>query len=1572
MALLCRNIGLINPFKHRLVYKDKAPEAYDAAKSKEELKKEAEKELKIPESLKLATDKIDKAFTDKKLDAKRHDEFVEAIKTLKELEKNKDKNPAKFKEALSKFEEVFADLELTSKDWNAIMLASGQVEQKISSGEKLKESLDGKRLMSREYFIDPTNNGPLSRYAMMSEGLTYKVDYKGDRQAELGIGLKDMTSNNVVEVRVTHKDKKTGETVILEGTRGTNGKFYTSEDKYVAIYTGDTVEVTGVKAGTPAGETTRSAEVPLTDYAVASGTAKLAAEQEAATGASPEVAHTEYAVARGAAILERDRAAKIIAPKEYTGADAATPDQKQIQYRREFIEEAQTRDIEYKTEKAAAKKDALESSKELDREDRIKVPEELKGMTKFNYADTLYNMDHGVQVMNALDSLSQVKGDAKTRTEIDMWEAIRKSTILSADTVGFAEVSRAVYGKGPEQVRERYEALKKETKSDEERTELRQLESFYIAANDLLVAIALLKPRKYEWSEAESEYKDENYKKAEQISAKIFDPKSEGPAIQVSLLRRIFTQDEKQILTTQTMLSEDAHYNKKAKTLIGMSEKAAYQQLRDASVVFEKGGEKIDFQQFETKLSKLREKGILAAASDPELTELIKANKSLLDKPIDVNNLTAVDIKLIRKGYMFEQGQKYVEVMIKERNAFIKTLPEPTQSTVKKIAESGEYKLSNEQVREAAANLQTKYLATVGGMWRKEKFNNEKTGVKREVDYAGAGIDVPFTLVKGLKASFGVEHNQLTTRVWSAHAGLSYSAEAADGSKVRASAGAEASLEGKPKGIIGAGIEVSTPLDEAFREYEAVLSINAGVGVSEEGTGRFGIGVMGGVERNIEGAVARIAHKLNESQKEEIKTSIAKLKQDIDTNPDMSSLTAQQKTEILAALVDMYVKDIENQAVVKLKPIQFLGAKIGVVFVPGSPIPVVPVFNLKVGFGVANTRIISARLERSHLDEDAERKIQDDIKESEGEDMVVDRVYLSGDLQRTADGIKTVGNAEVLATDITKVKLESVNREIHKHGLRLELVGDKVKIEIAKSDGAVDIFSDPGSGIETYTDGKDVFLNISTAQQLSFRRVDKYYPYNDFGDTHRTELYISDNVRVKNETIKGGSQSRLHYRKTLDNKVSKIEEVKNTVRGTDTVLTEKELVDTGRKVEFFQNPAELKEAREAMRAALRKGPETLSESRKFKLDEVARAVLKKYPKTYRQLSVDADYDEIAKQIAEAAGTRLNNSETTYAYQSMMMQSLALEPNKKGLEKHIKDWNQRVLRENLQRRMDDDSMAGTIADKVTSYYLKQLESGSRRTTAIERGTTVQVQVGTKKIEGYREAFYSPTGNNDLFEAVPLTVKELTSKGILTETEARAFVKVVTEQISPLPEKPEGLLRSPLGLYVLDGSEIIFGAKKTKQLAEVVNDPSKAYDPEFQAVYKEFETVVRRLRAEGEFKHNGLILRVKTDKQMALYDQCKNLTLTMSEKLMIIIPETQAASGEVKDYVQARLGAKFYGIGVAVAYGEETHKKTPNPPPDRTQQGGKEETGETRFGNIADAKPGDLIGQGGVENPDDYNF
>jgi hypothetical protein len=273
--------------------------------------------------------------------------------------------------------------------------------------------------------------------------------------------------------------------------------------------------------------------------------------------------------------------------------------------------------------------------------------------------------------------------------------------------------------------------------------------------------------------------------------------------------------------------------------------------------------------------------------------------------------------------------------------------------------------------------------------------------------------------------------------------------------------------------------------------------------------------------------------------------------------------------------------------------------------------------------------------------------------------------------------------------------------------------------------------------------------------------------------------------------------------------------------------------------------------------------------------------------------------------------------------------------------------------------------------VTSYYLKQLESGSTRTSSIERGTTVQIQVGTKKIEGYREAFYSPIGKNDLFEAVPLTVKELTSKGILTETEAKAFVKVVTEQISPLPEKPEGLLRSPLGLYVLDGSEIIFGAKKTKQLAEVVNDPSKAYDPEFQAVYKEFETVVRRLRAEGEFKHNGLILRVKTEKQMALYDQCKNLTLTMSEKLMIIIPETQAASGEVKDYVQGRLGAKFYGVGVAVAYGEETHKKTPNPPPDRTQQGGKEETGETRFGNIADAKPGDLIGQGGVENPDDYN-
>lgn len=1533
MALLCRQIGFKHPFAKSVVYHDAnnvALEAYDAGKGKEKLTERAKEALKLDENLKRATDKINKAYEDKKLTPERHQEFVEAIQTLKDLEAKKDS--AKYKDALKKFDEVFADLELTSTDYRAIMLALGQVDQKISSEEKVKETMDGKRLMSREFFIDPTNNGPLSRYALMTEGLTYKVDFKGDRKAELAIGLKDMTSNNVVEVRVTHKDKKTGATTVMEGRRAENGKFYTSEGKYVAVYTGDTVEVTKVTEGSSAVESapastssTRSAEVPLTDYATAVGTARLEAE----------------AAARGERISSSrtTSGARIIEAPTYSEGETPTPEQRQIQYRKEFIQEAQKRDVEYKTAKAETQKAALESSQELDRKDRIKVPAELKGMTKFNYADTLYNMDHGVQVMNALDALSQVKGDAKTRTEIDMWEAIRKNTILSADTIGFAEVSRAVYGKSPEKVRERYDALKKETKSDEERTELKQLESFYIAANDLLEAISLLKPRKYEWSEAESEYKDENYKKAEQISAKIFDPKSEGPAVQMSALRWLFAKDKNAVITTQTMLSEDAKYNRKTQQLIGMSEKSAFQQLRDSSIVYENGNEKIDFSKYEKKLAELRMKGITASASDPELSALVKANKSLLERPLDVNNLSDLDIKLIRKGYMFDQGQKYIEAKMIERQSFLKSLPEPTQSTVRKIAESGEFKLSNEQLREIAERVHTRYLFTLGVLAKTEVFRNAETGkVIKKVDYVGAGIDIPIPLGHGLTLRFGIEKNMLTTKVWAAHAGLSYGLQTPEGHRFDAHAGAEADLE-KNVGI-GAGIEVQTPIDK-FREWGISLGVGAGVSVSKEGLGRVGFGAKLGVERHIEGAVQRIASKLTEKQKSLLEANIAQLKLDLERDPNTKDLTPEQKAELLAFVIDMYVKDLENQAVLDLKAIQFLGAGVGATFVPGYPPILIPY--VKVGFR-GNTHVVMARPEKVKLDERAEAQLEESIKAQEKGDMILDRVYISGDLQRTAEGVKTVSEATLKAADITKTKLESVNREIHKHGLRLELAGDKVKVEIAKSDGAVDIFSDPASGIKTYTDGKDVFLNISTAQQLSFRRVDKYYPFNDFGDTHRVELYISDNVRVKNETIKGQSQSRLHYRKTLDSKVSQIEEVKNTVRGTDMVSSEAELTSSGQKLEFVQNPTDVREAREAMRAALQKGPERLSESRKYQLDEIGRKVLAKYPKTYRELSTSGNYAEIAKQISEASGTRLNNTETTYVYQSMMMESLAKEPNKKGLERHIKDWNQRVLTENLQRRMDDDAMAASIADKITTYYQKKLESGSTRTSSIERGTTVQIQVGTMKIEGYREAFYSPTGNNDLYEAVQLTKAELIGMG-LSEQEAKMFMVATTEQLSPLSDKPEELLRSTLGLYVLDGAEIIFGAKKTKELAEVVRDPSKAYTSE---VYKEFETLVRALRREGEVKYNGLILRVSTKKEMALFDKCKNLTITMNEKLTILIPETQAASAEVKDYVQGKVGAKFYGVGVAVAYGRETIKKTPPARPPK-QEGEKDPTGEVESGD-----------------------
>lgn len=1430
MALFCRKIGFIEPFAKRQIYKD-LPEAPHAA-----------------------------GASSKSLDQR----LAEKTKESEALEK-------KIKELEAKIAELK----------NAVKTGSKLKQEEIKNEvEKTKESLDGKRKNARAYFKGLSNDSE------MEAGKIYKVDFKGDSQAELTIGLKDMTPPSVKEITVYHREK--GKLSILNGKRyeGSDtkkiGKFYTSSDNYVSIWSGDQVVVgktdkvsaeVAPKVATPTTDTIRK---EISGRRIHNNSTTSATIETLASATEPVVATRIDTAVASTAAAEAEVAAKV---------------EKTID--------------------------------ELSRKDKAKIPEELKGNSKFFYGDNFRNMDYGTQVMNALDTL-RASGGFKG-TETDMWEAIRRQN-GGKDSVGFAEICRAVLNTSPEKVMEEYEYLKKNPALKDQ---LEKMETFLLASKDLLEGVENLKYKRPVMDVA-PENRSNEVMMAEDIISKVFDPTIEGPTVKMSALRKLFAKDKNPTISMQTY-TEKAKYTNELDRY--MSEKSAFTQLREAVITSDEDGrDKVNFNHLAMRLEELRLKGLVASAADPDLMKEIEKNPEakIALSEARIKTLSPTQISLIRYGMMIEQGEKFAQNKLEERNFLLKpkdgAFAAPTAEVLQQLA--SKFSFTNEELAEYGKQIETELIGMAGLIGNTVEKTNVREREDYKVNYVNLGLDKTIPLYNGALLHLGVSNKGLAIGISGTHQ---------QGRLTTSEIGGV--FANKDTVYVGVGEEVTIALDK-YKEWAISLGAGAAIDVNTDlsQTDLFKALMLGanvGLSRRMEGAAQRKIDKLSEQQRSAIEAKLGIYKDTL-----LQGMSEEQKVQYLTELHQFYKDTLASEATQDMK--DFQPTDVGIAVGGGR-------FGPYFMFVIKGKEYVSyARPEKLALNPLAEKEMLEDIKRQTGSLPEAKVIYVSGELQINAEsGLKTISDAAVRAADIATDRMTDINSRIADKGLRLEKAGDKVALTIGKTyDSNVDIYTDPTSRLETVTgSGNDALINLGTTEALHIYRVDQHFPFNESKHSHRVKIYITDRVLKDGDLakIEADSKSRIHYEVKRGLARSTATEIVEGSKGIDKVMTQVELAESGLDEKFFQDMEKVNAARSAMRDALNQEKlERVSTDRKAVLDGIAANVLKKYPIDYRKISLGENFDaaQIDAYVNEfAGGQTFNNLEKTYLIQALMMQALAKEP--KGLEKHIKEWNKKMLKKSLLDKGVNDSMAENISEKVMDYYLKQLESGTYPKSKIAPGSIVQIQVGTKKIEGYREAFYQPREIDEL--AAPVTLSPETLSSILSPEESAAFINAMTERLSPLGDSPAELMQSQLGLAVLDASEIIFGAEATLKLAEVVKNPALATDFAHSEIFKQYEKIVRDLRANGKVEYRGFTLSVKTSKEMALHDQCKNFTLLMNEKLSITLPVTESGKAQVEDYLRGRTGAKFFKFGFALSY--RTVDKTHKLPPEKDKKAGKdnEETG-----------------------------
>ncbi len=602
---------------------------------------------------------------------------------------------------------------------------------------------------------------------------------------------------------------------------------------------------------------------------------------------------------------------------------------------------------------------------------------------------------------------------------------------------------------------------------------------------------------------------------------------------------------------------------------------AAVQKLADNDVITLAKGKKFasdnyemtarEKKQFMRKLEKLEKKGGITQEEIDNVYKGLYTTKEKYKTPMTWDTMQTVladdtQKQLVRLGTAVDLGEEYT-LEEAEQKEYISEHPQDamTRGQLETIQEMG-MDLSPAELKQASDNLHEFNLGTAGIIM------NSIDGGKPDIGGAfDANVPIPLTDDGSLVMHVGFKNNTITHQ-FEFHAGLAGHKEFGQSKfgqfDVGFHAGAQVGLDntgtGPNAGLgIGAGVNLGYEMGP-HRVWKISVGAGAGLDASSMATA-FVLTV--GIDRNMKQVVERKAAKIGEKQKE----TVADALRTYESLLVPGTMTAEEFKAFQQNMLVGLHQQFGDQAIEDLKHVQFLG--LGLAYIPGMAFPIP---YIKMGWRGKKFLAYSRPKEAVNLDYVAAVRIQRALATqaavAPGEIQAV-HVYESGLLQREAkNGSTTITQSQDLSIRgaASQAEMDARLHGVEEQGLHLEGTRDgEIKLDVFKVDGSVDLYVDPKSGIQSYIGPEgSIYLNLDKSDKLFIRRVDEYFPFESFGQTHRVKLYITNNPHVESRVMEGESSSHLHYTEAMGGTRTQAEIVADREGGESSIYASKEAMGT--------------------------------------------------------------------------------------------------------------------------------------------------------------------------------------------------------------------------------------------------------------------------------------------------------------------------------------------------------------------------------------------------------------------------
>ncbi|MBT5516685.1 hypothetical protein HOH67_00175 [Candidatus Peregrinibacteria bacterium] len=1594
MARNCKNFGFSKPFNERHVFFEMDRELLTERLTPQQTSKDKRKNY-TPEQADLMED-IDTAAIAISTD--------HAEAALRKLDDILEQGRMSADERTAAIQAIMAGKEVRTSDNNELIISKTDVDHintVFGSVEKMLSIHEAKFL--KVAFLVKNGNRllPDNVWDEFKEGDEYKIDFETDFEEKNAktftkkYDLHEMLPNDVTKVHL-----HTAEGIPYDLVRNSkNGRFYNADDtnKRISVYQGDKVKI------------------------------------------------LERADGKKHSLSEKQRIANALDSKI-----VAAP------HNSEELGEAYIRNRRYE-ERARRRADtagtiALQEGEKMlkgGRKERMHSDLRALSLDKEGWEEKMESMDYGDQALAQLRVLRKIAG---LNSEVEMWNKIRKKR-MAQNTISFNEISRAVFGKDPDKIIRRFRDPKiTPIGSPEHKTYL----DFVIASYRLLEAvpdmvyiadsegIATYEAAPSDW---ELSPEGENIKT---VLDQIFPKSDDNPTSKRKLFEGYSKDREVNMQNLDRKYKNIDDYLNKA-----MSSKSANEQLYRKFVNFDGSA---DPEAFMKELNRLLDLGVLdAKIIAPEL--LLAYQTGDLDiHQIENDELSASEVALIRLGMAHGQSQiimdnqeatdKYERARIqdilsseaygKEARIAINSIYEQTGGTLgaDELTEIRKNYTKAEQdaddVRaQAIGRVKEMDLGTFGIYFEHNKmnfFNHEIQLDENDPQPQNVQEACLLFLQKGgdLNDVNDLVNTQVTNQItklsytkswklWSDDKGNSMSLNTGlHGDPTNKSIGIHLGVGGMKSfgknkrwrvganvgGFIdttgaGAGLQIPIEVDLGYYRTHTLNGFIGGSYDAARGT-VIPTAVGFGLRRNLDAVSSKKAAEAWEADAEgTIRDAVEQYADSIE-----GEFTPEGRQQAIDQLMEYYKGEYSDRGVEEMKGLQWKGFDLGLLF---NPLAGFGVFRFAIK-GKIHSHFI--RLDNPDMASigDAQLAMAYAARNSLDPATVHQITISSGNLEINEEGEKVLSETRTEGVQVKQMKenFDKFAKTFADIGVHLTQTADnKIRLNVQGVSGVVNIFTDPDSGIETYIQNGHTFLNLEKTDHLTMRRVDEHYPYENFGGTQHANIYISNNIRVKNSNIEEASKSKIRYVKLPDaepptqtnaTKVilsteARADRIFSTIYNPDGTInkTTKEQIEAlgiTYITDYFDTAALEAQwtAHEAIRTALEANgtSEVLSADRKSELRDAAAAYVARTSSRqefYTKLTSTEDTDYFTD-LVDVVDDELDdpiesNLERTYVVQELLMQSRPDAPsNPARFKAHIEGWNKRALTAALQKdRLGehklDAATAGEVADKIMTYYASQLDLSEEGlpSTQIEQNSIVHTYISVETGDRGEFVEFIQHPDNERRSLVGLrdisNASSLASLIGISEVQAEAYIAAKTAEMAPMPEnEPMKVVRSPLGLALLNVADILYGADAATKLAAIITDKPENLeeigepDSEKRKIWDKFFEHVNHLRSAGTLdvippdKSEAVKLSPRRVVSMGFIDECRNFTTAISEELDIELPvgalEGDAAATQAIQALQARKQVNFHLTGLAGAasfrktnvHNFKTTPPPPEEPPDDT--------------------------------------